>query len=106
MDTKAGIETRLTLVDGRVLADCLGVSIRHVRRMDAAGLLPGPVRLGGAVRWVAADIEGWLRAGCPDRQSWERSRAPASCGSCCESGAGTDSPAAMGSMADANEETP
>ena len=57
------------------LAERLGVSLRHVRRMDAAGMLPKPIRLGRAVRWPAEDIHGWLKAGSPDRRKWEAIKA-------------------------------
>jgi len=59
----------------RQLAERLGVSLRHVRRMDSAGLLPRPCRLGRAVRWPAEDVQAWLRAGSPDRRHWEGTRA-------------------------------
>ena len=58
------------------LARRMGVSLRHVRRMDCAGRLPRPVRLGRAVRWPTGPdgIDGWLAAGAPDREAWERAR--------------------------------
>ena len=58
-------------VDARGLAEMLGVSLRHVRRMDSAGEIPKGVRLGRAVRWSVEEIHAWLRAGAPDRKSWE-----------------------------------
>lgn len=54
------------------LAAALQVSQRHVWAMHSAGRLPRPIRLGRAVRWPAAAIEGWLAAGCPSREDWER----------------------------------
>ena len=53
------------------LARTLGVSLRHVRRLDAAGKLPRPVRLGASVRWPVAEIEAWLAGGAPDRRTWQ-----------------------------------
>lgn len=53
------------------LANRMGVSLRHVRRMDSAGLLPKPVRLGRAVRWPLDEVDRWLRAGAPGRKHWE-----------------------------------
>lgn len=52
----------------------LNVSLRHVRRMDAAGKIPRPVRLGTSVRWLADEIESWLKAGAPERIHWEQNR--------------------------------
>jgi len=56
------------------LADRLGVSLRHVRRMDAAQLLPKPIRLGRSVRWPVDEMGAWLKAGAPDRRRWEQLR--------------------------------
>lgn len=41
----------------------LGVSLRHIRRLQAAGKLPRPIRLGRSVRWSAEAIHEWLRRG-------------------------------------------
>ncbi len=57
------------------LADRLGVSLRHIRRLDSAGKLPRPVRLGRSVRYLASEIEAYLEAGAPDRQRWEALKA-------------------------------
>ena len=57
------------------LAEKLGVSLRHIRRLDAIGKLPKPMRLGGAVRWLASEINEWLEAGAPSREEWEARKA-------------------------------
>jgi len=56
------------------VAQRMGVSLRHVRRMDAEGLLPKPINLGRLVRWPLAELEAWLAAGAPDRKTWSRIR--------------------------------
>ena len=56
------------------LAARLEVSLRHLRRLDSAGKLPRPVRLGRSVRWPVTEIESWLNAGGPDRQRWQAIR--------------------------------
>lgn len=58
-------------VDARQLAAMLGLSVRTIRRLDSAGRLPRPIRIGGAVRWKHEEICAWVRADCPDRQHWE-----------------------------------
>ena len=58
-------------IRAKELAALLGVSLRQVWRLNAAGKLPRPVRLGGAVRWLRKEIEAFVEAGCPDRQTWE-----------------------------------
>lgn len=47
------------------------LSQRTIFRLSAAGKLPRPVRIGGAVRWRLADIELWEKLGCPDRATFE-----------------------------------
>ncbi len=59
-------------VDARALAVMLGVSRRHVRRMDAEGRLPRAVNLGRRKLWAVDVIRAWLLADCPDRATWER----------------------------------
>lgn len=53
------------LVTARDVAAMLGVSTATVWRLRSAGKLPPPLKVGGAVRWRKADIEAWVRAGCP-----------------------------------------
>ena len=66
------IANRPLAVDARQLGRMLGLSVRTLRVMDAGGKLPRPVRLNGhSVRWVVSEIESWLAAGAPDRQTWE-----------------------------------
>jgi len=50
----------------------LSFSLRTVRRYDSAGMLPAPVRIGGAVRWPSDEIDAWIKAGCPRRVEWEQ----------------------------------
>jgi predicted DNA-binding transcriptional regulator AlpA len=42
--------------------------------MDAAGLLPKPVRIGHSVRWSVEEIKRWIAAGAPCRVEWEARR--------------------------------
>lgn len=58
------------VVDARGLAKLLNAGIRTVRTWDAAGKLPEPIRIGGRVFWLVAEIRIWLRAGAPDRATW------------------------------------
>ena len=63
------------VVDARRLAEMLCASVRSVRKWDAAGVLPRPIRIGGRVVWRASEIRAWLDAGAPCRAMWERIRA-------------------------------
>jgi prophage regulatory protein len=57
-------------ISASVLADMLNVSLRQVWRLNSAGKLPRPVRLGGSVRWNRAEVTAWFEAGCPDHEAW------------------------------------
>ena len=50
----------------------LDKSVRSVWRDHAADRLPKPIRIGGSVRWRKEEVVRWIRAGCPDRHTWER----------------------------------
>jgi excisionase family DNA binding protein len=54
------------MLDIEALAEVLGVSSRHVRRLVDAGRCPQPVRLGGCVRWPRHVVEAWVADGCPN----------------------------------------
>lgn len=72
--TDAPVVERMALAAAEV-AGLLGVSLRHLRALDASGRLPRPVRLGRAVRWNRAELAAWLDAGCPPRAEWQARRA-------------------------------
>ena len=56
------------------LAELLRTSVRSIHRLNAAGKLPQPHRLGGQLRWDRTQIEAWLEAGMPDRRAWSKMR--------------------------------
>jgi prophage regulatory protein len=59
------------LCSAAMLAMRLGVSTRHVWRMNAENKMPAPVRLGGCVRWRTEEVEAWIKAGAPSRLEWD-----------------------------------
>lgn len=63
------------LVGADELGRLLGLSSRAIRRLNAAGQVPKPLRLSGAVRWRLSEIVAWTEAGCPSRSDWEAMRA-------------------------------
>ncbi len=72
MDKKAEIlEGTPLVVSAKVLAQLLGVSVRQVWRLNATAKLPKPIRLGGSVKWLRKEIDAFVEAGCPNRQTWE-----------------------------------
>ncbi len=42
------------------LAELLGVSTRHVQRLNAAKMIPGLLRLGGRVVFAKVQVDCWL----------------------------------------------
>jgi predicted DNA-binding transcriptional regulator AlpA len=58
-------------ISARELAEMLGISLRQVWRLNSAGKLPRPLRIGGSVRWDRDEILRWFREGCPDRRTWQ-----------------------------------
>ena len=78
MNTMRNTEVRETgqplVVSAKELAALLGVSLRHVWRLNATGKLPKPVRLGGSVKWRRDEIIAWLSQNCPARSEWEAIR--------------------------------
>ena len=47
------------------VAEMLNCSGRTVYRLNDAGRMPRPVRLGSLVRWPRATLERWIDQGCP-----------------------------------------
>ena len=63
------------LLNAKALAGCLSVSVRQLHRMNKAGLIPAPLRIGGVVRWREREISEWMKCGAPERSEWEKQRA-------------------------------
>jgi predicted DNA-binding transcriptional regulator AlpA len=64
-------------VDAKRLAALIGIGLRTVRTLDAAGQLPRAIPLGGRKLWYVDEIRDWLAAGAPDRVTWEARHRPA-----------------------------
>ena len=62
----------LVLMTVHETADLLCVSSRHVWSLDAQGLMPSPIRLGKCCRWRRDEIETWLHADAPPRDTWDK----------------------------------
>ena len=71
--TKAALSPPLdspaTLLDVEQVAAILNVSARTVYRMADAGAMPRPRHLNTLIRWSRAEIEAWVKAGCPSCRS-------------------------------------
>ena len=63
---KTVISEKSKLINAETLGMMLGLTKRSIfRYMADGGILPEPLRFGGAVRWRRRDIENWIKAGCP-----------------------------------------
>jgi predicted DNA-binding transcriptional regulator AlpA len=70
------VASHTLLLAARQAAALCGVSLATWHRMASAGRCPAPLRLStGCVRWRRDELEGWVAAGCPNRQTWEALRA-------------------------------
>jgi predicted DNA-binding transcriptional regulator AlpA len=70
------IDQPTLLLTPRVAAKLLSVSRAQLFKLHSSGKLgPMPVYLGSrAPRWVRSELEEWLRAGAPCRQTWQALR--------------------------------
>jgi prophage regulatory protein len=74
-ENKARSVREALAVSARDLKEMLNVSLRQVWRLNAAGKLPKPIRIGGSVRWSRQEILDWFGQQCPDRRTWEARKA-------------------------------
>jgi prophage regulatory protein len=65
---------KMQLLSAKELGKVLSLSKRQVFRLNSAGKIPAPIRIGGSVRWNSAEILTWIAAGCPDRDNWEATK--------------------------------
>lgn len=57
---RSGVVSDYSLLRAREVARLLAVSVRSVWRLAATGLIPAPVKVGGATRWRACDIHAFV----------------------------------------------
>ena len=59
------------LLTAKTLGQMLSLSKRQIFRLNSCGKIPAPIRIGGSVRWIESEIVEFIKAGAPDRKSWE-----------------------------------
>ncbi len=59
------------LLTAQMLAERLSLSKRQVHRLNSAGRIPKPLRVGGSIRWSERTVNRWIEAGTPDRKTFE-----------------------------------
>lgn len=62
------------LFPGPVAARLCSLSPRTWAKLNAAGKVPRALTVGRRRLWVRAELERWVEAGCPNRESWEALR--------------------------------
>lgn len=67
-------EQKCQLFDAQTLGQRLSLSKRQIFRLKSCGKIPAPVKIGGSVRWIESEIDQWIQAGAPDRETWEAIR--------------------------------
>jgi predicted DNA-binding transcriptional regulator AlpA len=56
-----------------VAARMLGISRAQLWKLHSAGKLPSPIYLSRkAPRWRMEELRAWVRAGCPERTTWQK----------------------------------
>lgn len=65
----------MELMNVRQVAGTIKLSQRTIWKLLAAGKMPRPVRIMRAVRWRAAEIDEWIRRGCPSTSEFEAATA-------------------------------
>ena len=70
METK-DTKNKIQLLTAKDLGVRLNLSKRQVFRLNSCAKLPKPLRIGGSVRWAESTIAQWLKAGAPDRKTFE-----------------------------------
>jgi len=64
-------QTSGKLLTAQAVGKMLSLSRRQIFRLNSCGKIPAPIRIGGAVRWAESTIAQWLKAGAPDRKTFE-----------------------------------
>jgi predicted DNA-binding transcriptional regulator AlpA len=70
--TAVPIGSEPLLIDIKELCRKLGRSKASIERDIELGRIPAPLRLGNSRKWRLAEINAWVEAGMPDRETWER----------------------------------
>ena len=68
------IVARPNLIGAAGAARLHDVSERSWWRLDSAGLVPMPVKLGRRTLWSVRELEAWAAHGCPSRERWAEMR--------------------------------
>ena len=73
--TRDGEAPGAVLLKAAEVSEVLGVSRCTIWSWHSSGRIPLPIRIGGVTRWRRSEIEAWVAAGAPARETWEHRRA-------------------------------
>ena len=59
------------LLSTDAVSQILSLSKRTVHRLNSSGLIIKPLRISGSVRYLESELLAWIKAGMPDRRTWE-----------------------------------
>lgn len=62
------------LLTYRQTAEFLGISENHLIRLNNAGKIPAPIRMGRSIRFSQQELQDWIAAGGPPRVEWDKIR--------------------------------
>ncbi len=60
------------LVDATTAAHMCSLSRRYWLQLDTQGKVPLPIRFGKRKLWSVAELEEWVKAGCPSRDGRQK----------------------------------
>lgn len=60
------------LLSAKCVAKLLQISLRTLWRLQSAGRIISPVRIGGCVRWRKDELTRWIADGCPVSEEKEK----------------------------------
>lgn len=65
LPTSVGDGHDRAMLSAAEIAEQLGCSERHIRRLADSGQMPRPIKLGSLSRFRRTVIEQWIEDGCP-----------------------------------------
>ncbi len=63
--TPANREDESVLVDAKEAARLCSLSLQMIYKLNQAGKMPAPIRIGSLLRWQRRELLEWIEAGCP-----------------------------------------
>ncbi|MDR1745523.1 MAG: helix-turn-helix domain-containing protein [Planctomycetota bacterium] len=67
-------EGESALVDAKEAARLCCISESMLYKLNTAGKMPAPVRLGSLLRWKRRELLEWIEAGCPEETGGKNNR--------------------------------